>query len=94
MHENSQQPLSSARDAQSSERRRSGEQSHAETLFYLRHVETRAPLVFRLRDGEVLRGSLAWYDRGCLRVDVGPGAHRIVQKSAILLIEDAPPQAS
>lgn len=83
-------PPDSSLAGSSADRRRSQEVTHAEAFFYLRHVESRAPLTLRLRDGETLRGTVAWYDRGALRLDLSGGGHRIVQKRAILVIEDVP----
>jgi hypothetical protein len=81
-------PPDSTQPGSSADRRRAQEVTHAETFFYLRHVESRAPLVVRLRDGETLTGSIAWYDRAALRLDLATGGHRIVQKRSILCLED------
>jgi hypothetical protein len=59
------------------------EGTHAEAHYYIKQVENRRPLVVRLRDGEDLRGVLQWYDRGCLRLGLVDGSHRIVPKRAI-----------
>jgi len=64
-------------------RETSGDATHAEAHYYVKQVEYRRPLVIRFRDGEELRGVLQWYDRGCLRVGLPDGSHRIVPKKAI-----------
>ena len=87
MHERSR-----ASDASSGERGRgrralpAPETTQAEATFFLRQIEQHAPLVFKLRDGETLRGVVEWQDRGALRVALADGGHVILQKHAVATI--------
>jgi sRNA-binding regulator protein Hfq len=80
------------RELAPSETGREPETRHPEARYLASHVERRTRLVITLRDGEQLRGRLAWYDRGALRVDREDGRHLVLMKHAIRhLAEDAPP---
>ena len=45
------------------------EQTNAENFYYQKQMQTKTPMVFVLRDGEVLRGIIEWYDKSCLKVN-------------------------
>jgi sRNA-binding regulator protein Hfq len=60
-----------------------------EPLFYLERLEARRPLAFRLRSGEDIVGTVAWYDRDAVRVDGADGSHLILLKHAIKHVADA-----
>ena len=60
--------------------------THAEAGFFARQIDLRAPLVFKLRDGESLCGVVVWQDRAALRVDVPEGGHLILQKLAVATV--------
>lgn len=64
--------------------------THAETFFYVKQVENRTPLVFRLRDGEEIRGVLDWYDQRAFRVALAEGGHLVLQKHAVAFVYKDP----
>ncbi|MEM7244346.1 MAG: hypothetical protein AAF533_03330 [Acidobacteriota bacterium] len=64
--------------------------THAEAFYYLKQLESQTPLVFRLRDGEEIRGVLDWYDRDCFRVNLEEGGHVVLRKAAIAYLHKAP----
>jgi sRNA-binding regulator protein Hfq len=44
------------------------EQTNAENFYYLKQMQARTPMVFVLRDGETLEGTIEWYDKGSLKI--------------------------
>ncbi|MBI4462311.1 MAG: RNA chaperone Hfq [Acidobacteria bacterium] len=44
------------------------EQTHAESYYYVKQMQARTPMVVVLTDGEVLRGTIEWYDRDCIKL--------------------------
>jgi host factor-I protein len=44
------------------------EQTHAENFYFVKQMQSRAPVAVVLTDGEVLRGSVEWYDRDCIKL--------------------------
>ncbi len=44
------------------------EQTHAEEYYYVKQMQARTPMVVVLTDGEVLRGTIEWYDRDCIKL--------------------------
>jgi host factor-I protein len=58
------------------------EQTNAESFYYLKQMTNRTKMVIMLKDGEEIRGTIEWYDRGALKV------HR-VKEANILLLKDS-----
>jgi sRNA-binding regulator protein Hfq len=44
------------------------EQTHAESFYYKKQMDNRTQMVVVLQDGEVLRGTIEWYDRNCIKL--------------------------
>jgi host factor-I protein len=44
------------------------EQTHAENFYYVKQMQARTPVAVVLNDGEVLRGTVEWYDRDCIKL--------------------------
>ena len=44
------------------------EQTHAENFYYVKQMQGRTPVAVVLTDGEVLRGTVEWYDRDCIKL--------------------------
>jgi hypothetical protein len=44
------------------------EQTNAESFYYLKQMTNRTKMVIVLKDGEEIRGTIEWYDRGALKV--------------------------
>jgi sRNA-binding regulator protein Hfq len=45
------------------------EQTNAECFYYIKQMNSRAPMVLVLQDGEELRGVIEWYDKNCLKLN-------------------------
>lgn len=44
------------------------EQTHAENFYFVKQMQSRTPVAVVLNDGEVLRGTVEWYDRECIKL--------------------------
>lgn len=45
------------------------DQTNAENFYYVKQMQTKTPMVFVLKDGEVLHGIIEWYDKSCLKIN-------------------------
>jgi host factor-I protein len=45
------------------------DQTNAENFYYVKQMQSKTPMIITLKDGEVLKGVIEWYDRGCLKVN-------------------------
>ena len=59
------------------------EQTHAESFYYKKQMDNRTLMVIVLQDGEELRGSIEWYDRGCIKLHRTEGPNLLVLKHNI-----------
>jgi sRNA-binding regulator protein Hfq len=59
------------------------EQTNAESFYYLKQMNAKTPMVFVLTDGEVVRGTLEWYDRNCLKVNRQDGPNLLLMKHSL-----------
>lgn len=44
------------------------EQTHAENFYYVKQMQNKTPMVIVLNDGEVIHGTIEWYDKNCLKI--------------------------
>ena len=56
------------------------EQTNAESFYYLKQMNAKTPLVFVLADGEVVQGTLEWYDKGCIKISRDDGPNLLLMK--------------
>ena len=59
------------------------DQTFAENFYYVKQMQAKTPMVITLKDGEVLKGSIEWYDRSCLKVNRDGEPNVLVYKSNI-----------
>ena len=59
------------------------EQTHAESFYYKKQMDNRTQMVLVLQDGEELKGSIEWYDRGCIKLHRNEGPNLLVLKHNI-----------
>ncbi len=45
------------------------DQTNAENFYYVKQMQSKTPMVFVLRDGEMLKGVIEWYDKTCLKIN-------------------------
>ena len=59
------------------------EQTNAENYYYVKQMQAKTPMVFVMRDGEMLHGSIEWYDRCCLKINRSEGPNLLLYKANI-----------
>jgi RNA chaperone Hfq len=59
------------------------EQTHAENFYYVKQMQARTPVAVVLTDGEVLRGTVEWYDRDCIKLTRSGSPNMLIYKHAI-----------
>ncbi|MFB3776083.1 MAG: hypothetical protein ACE141_00695 [Bryobacteraceae bacterium] len=59
------------------------EQTHAESFYYLKQMQSRTPMTFVLCDGETVHGVIEWYDKSCLKINREDGPNLLVYKPNI-----------
>ncbi len=59
------------------------DQTNAENFYYVKQMQTKTPMVFVLKDGEVLHGVIEWYDKSCLKVNRTEGPNLLLYKPNI-----------
>jgi len=45
------------------------DQTNAENFYYLKQMQSKTLMTIVLKDGEVLKGIIEWYDKTCLKVN-------------------------
>ena len=59
------------------------DQTNAENFYYLKQMQSKTPMTIVLKDGEVLKGIIEWYDKTCLKVNRDGEPNLLVFKSNI-----------
>lgn len=59
------------------------DQTNAENFYYLKQMQSKTPMVIVLKDGEMLKGVIEWYDKGSLKVNREGEPNVLVFKSNI-----------
>jgi host factor-I protein len=59
------------------------EQTYAENFYYVKQMQSRTPVVIVLTDGEVLHGTVEWYDRDCIKLTRFGSPNLLVYKHCI-----------
>jgi host factor-I protein len=60
------------------------DQTHAESFYYQKQMQSKTPMVVVMRDGEQLRGIIEWYDKNCIKLNRPAGqSNLLIYKSAI-----------
>jgi host factor-I protein len=62
------------------------EQTHAENFYFVKQMQSRTPVAVVLSDGEVLHGSVEWYDRDCIKLTRTGNPNLLVYKNYIKYI--------
>jgi sRNA-binding regulator protein Hfq len=62
------------------------EQTHAENFYYVKQMQSRAPIAVVLTDGETLRGTLEWYDHECIKLTRYGSPNLLIFKHSIKFI--------
>ncbi len=59
------------------------EQTHAENFYWVKQMQAKTPVAVVLTDGEVLRGTVEWYDRDCIKLTRSGSPNLLVYKQRI-----------
>jgi len=59
------------------------EVTNAENFYYVKQMNSKAPMVIVLTDGEEIRGCIEWYDKSCLKVNRQGAPNLLIQKHCI-----------
>jgi sRNA-binding regulator protein Hfq len=59
------------------------EQTNAENFYYIKQMSSKTPMVVVLKDGEVLRGIIEWYDRASIKLNREGAPNLLVFKAAV-----------
>jgi host factor-I protein len=59
------------------------EQTHAENFYYVKQMQGRTPVAIVLMDGEVLHGTVEWYDRDCIKLTRYGSPNLLIYKHSI-----------
>jgi host factor-I protein len=59
------------------------EQTHAENFYWVKQMQAHTPVVVVLTDGEILRGSIEWYDRDCIKLTRMGSPNLLIYKQVV-----------
>lgn len=59
------------------------DQTNAENFYYVKQMQSKTPMVIKLKDGEMLKGVIEWYDRSCLKLNRDDAPNVLLYKSNI-----------
>lgn len=59
------------------------EQTFAENFYYVKQMQSRVPVAVVLTDGEVLKGSVEWYDKDCIKLTRNGSPNLLIYKHCI-----------
>jgi sRNA-binding regulator protein Hfq len=65
------------------------DQTNAENFYYLKQMQGKTPMSIVLKDGEVIKGVIEWYDKTCLKVNRENEPNLLVYKSNIKYMHKA-----
>src|SRR4051794_20328360 len=65
------------------------DQTNAENFYYVKQMQSKTPMVFMLKGGEEIHGTIEWYDKTCLKVNREDGPNLMIYKSNIAYIYKA-----
>lgn len=59
------------------------EQTFAENFYYVKQMQSRVPVAVVLTDGEVLKGTVEWYDKDCIKLTRFGSPNLLIYKHCI-----------
>ncbi len=59
------------------------EQTHAENFYWVKQMQARTAVAVVLHDGEVLHGTIEWYDRDCIKLTRYGSPNLLIYKQVI-----------
>ena len=77
------------KDGQNPKKTTPPDQTNAENFYYLKQMQGKTPMSIVLKDGEVIKGVIEWYDKTCLKVNREGEPNLLVYKSNIKYMHKA-----
>lgn len=62
------------------------DQTFAENFYYVKQMQSHTPVAVVLDDGQVLKGTVEWYDRDCIKLTRYGNPNLLIYKHAIRYI--------
>ncbi len=59
------------------------DQTFAENFYYVKQMQSRTPVAVVMTDGQVLRGTVEWYDRDCIKLTRFGSPNLLIYKHSI-----------
>jgi host factor-I protein len=59
------------------------EQTHAENFYWVKQMQAKTPVALVMADGEVLHGTVEWYDRDCIKLTRLGSPNLLIYKQGI-----------
>ena len=59
------------------------DQTYAENFYFVKQMQSRTPVAVVLTDGEVLHGTVEWYDRDCIKLTRYGSPNLLIYKHSI-----------
>ena len=59
------------------------DQTNAENFYYVKQMQARTPMAVVLTDGEVLHGTIEWYDKDCIKLTRNGSPNLLIYKHCI-----------
>jgi host factor-I protein len=59
------------------------DQTNAENFYYMKQMQAKTPMIFVLKDGETLEGTIEWYDKTCLKINRDGAPNLLIYKPNI-----------
>ncbi|MGH9417801.1 MAG: Hfq-like protein [Terriglobales bacterium] len=69
------------------------EQTNAESFYFLKQMQAKTEMVLVLRDGELIRGVIEWYDRHCLKLHRAGEPNLLIYKAFVKYMYKAEDEA-
>lgn len=76
-------PQNSTGAAAAAKRQIPPDTTNAENFYYVKQMQSKTPMVVVLRDGEILRGTIEWYDKSCIKLTRDGEPNLLVYKDFI-----------
>jgi host factor-I protein len=79
-------PIGQQTQAQPRKKPAPPDQTNAENFYYVKQMQARTPVAVVLTDGEILHGTVEWYDRDCIKLTRYGNPNLLIYKHAIRYI--------
>ena len=74
----SEKPAHARPDRKNGKHSPNSEHTHAENFYYQKQVQSKTLMTIALKTGEIIQGTIEWYDKNCIKV------HRIGKPNLLL----------